>query len=151
MISNKNIGALRTLSNRLERVDWRLVGSTNLALQGVNVEEKDIDVRILSKDVGVVQSALQPYCTKQIEYCENNGFSSFFGQFVIGGVQVDVMAGGINYKNVSISADDTFVKDPIAYEIDGILIPCTDLNIEYEAYVKLGRLEKAELIKVMID
>lgn len=54
MISSKNITALKTLHDKLSGIDWRLIGSTNLALQGVDIETKDIDVRISIEDIQAV-------------------------------------------------------------------------------------------------
>ncbi|NTW61910.1 hypothetical protein HGB25_00630 [Candidatus Saccharibacteria bacterium] len=150
MVPSKNINALKTLHDKLSDVDWRLIGSMNLALQGVDIEAKDIDVRINVEDIQTVQSALKDYCKKQIEYGQNDGYSSFFGQFNIEGVQVDVIA-GIVEKDGFKTTDDLLAIKPIVIEVYGISIPCVDLKTEYDAYISLGRKEKAVLIKSVIE
>ncbi|MEI6054342.1 MAG: hypothetical protein WCQ49_03180 [Candidatus Saccharibacteria bacterium] len=150
MITDKNITALKTLHDKLSVIDWRLIGSTNLALQGVDIEAKDIDIRIGIEDIQAVQGALQNYCKKQIEYSQSDGYSPFFGQFNIDGVQVDVIADAVEKDGVK-TIDDLLIIKPIIVEVDGILIPCADLKTEYDAYIILGRYEKAELIKSAIS
>ncbi len=149
MISSENITALKTLHDKLSGIDWRLIGSTNLTLQGVDIEAKDVDIRISVEDIQAVQSALQDYCKKQIQYGQNDGYSSFFGQFNIEGVQVDVMAGVVEKDDVKTV--DVLAIKPIAIEIDGMSIPCVDLKTEYDAYISLGRNGKAVLIKSAIE
>jgi predicted nucleotidyltransferase len=53
VISRKFIRVLKIISKKLEnqKIKWVLVGSTSLALQGVNIKPKDID--ILTDDEGV--------------------------------------------------------------------------------------------------
>ena len=149
MIPSKNITALKTLHDKLPDIDWRLIGSTNLALQSVDIGAKDIDVRIKVEDIQTVQSALQDYCKKHIEYSQSDGYSSFFGQFNIEGVQVDVMAGVVEKDGVKTV--DVLAIKPIAIEIDSMSIPCVDLKTEYNSYVSLGRKEKADLIMSAIN
>ena len=117
-------------------------------MQGVDVEPKDIDIRIKIEDIQAVQNALQQYCMKKIEYSQSNGYSSFFGQFDIDGMQLDVMAGTVEKDGVKIAVKD--VKFCIV-DVDGAEIPCLSLQTEYEAYSNMGRHEKAGLIKAAID
>lgn len=150
MIPSENVNAILTLHNKLLGIDWRLIGSSNLALQGVDIEAKDVDISIKVEAIQAVQKALQEYCIKQIEYTHNNGYSSYFGHFTIEGVQVDVMAGSVQKDGVKTSEDSQNVK-PVFVKVDGIFIPCVDLNTEYDAYISMGRKEKAALIKKVID
>jgi hypothetical protein len=151
MISEENNSVLKILHDKLLDVDWRLIGSTNLALQGVGVKAEDIDIRIKVDDISKIQQALQPYCTKRIEYSKTDRFASYFGQFEINGVKIDVMAGAVSIERDIQVGDEVFSKNPIIVKIDDLSIPCVDLITEYNAYFAMGRRETAELIKIAIN
>jgi len=46
---------------------------------------------------------------------------------------------------------DVLAIKPIAIDIDVTSIPCVDLKTEYDAYISLGRNEKAVLIRSAIE
>ncbi len=91
------------------------MGSTGLALQGVTIEPKDIDITISRENVERVQELLRDFCLQPIQYSSNGQFRSFFGKFDILGIKVEIMAdleilvGGNWIKSVSIDQPDTVV------------------------------------------
>jgi hypothetical protein len=151
MISEENVSALKILHDKLIDLDWRLIGSANLTLQGIDIIAKDIDIMVKVDNVQVVQTLLQQYCTKRIEYSKTGNFASYYGQFNINDVKIDVIAGLVLIKNGVQTTKDIFAKNPTIIDVEGMAIPCANLNTEYEAYIDLGRYDKAQLIKKSIN
>jgi len=62
-------------------------------LQGVNVRPNDIDILINEDDLVKVSKLLEDYETKPIKFCRSRFFESYLGEYNIGNVKVEVMAG----------------------------------------------------------
>ena len=130
---------------------WAVVGSTNLALQGVNIEAHDIDILTTEKDVFKIEKILNQYITKSVRYTENGFFKSYFGKFQINGVKVEIMANlqtkqkGTNWSNKARLDKRIYIK------YKNLTLPVIPLLEEYKAYVKMGRVETAEKIKIVLD
>lgn len=60
MINQKIIEALKIINQKLKnrRIKWVLVGSVSLALQGVKISPKDIDILTNKKDVFKINKLL---------------------------------------------------------------------------------------------
>jgi hypothetical protein len=151
MISDAHKSALRILATLLKGIDWRLVGSTNLALQGVAVQAKDIDIQIRKSDIDRTNVALHQYVKQPISYSETATFRSYFGRFEIAGIRVEVMA-ELQYMHDGNARNTlVFSKRPVDIQVANFRIPCTDLKTEYDSYIALERTEKASLIKATIE
>ena len=127
------------------------MGSTGLALQGVTIEPKDIDITISRENVERVQELLRDFCLQPIQYSSNGQFRSFFGKFDILGIKVEIMAdleilvGGNWIKSVAIDQPDTIVV------LDGCNFPCVSLLVEYNSYVIMGRSDTANRIMAALN
>ncbi|MDP2908483.1 MAG: hypothetical protein Q8N77_01625 [Nanoarchaeota archaeon] len=144
MITNQRIEVLRIISKKLEgkNINWCLIGSTNLALQGIEIEPNDIDIMADKQGAYEIGELLGEYETRPVQYKEAGTFAGYKGKFKINNIEIEVI-GELKIKNVyrPIGGHIVMVK------IDSLAIPCMDLKSEYEAYQKLGRKEKAELIR----
>ncbi len=121
MISQTHIQTIKHLAQLFEsnNISWKLVGSSNLALQGVEVTANDIDIYVKPEDISRVDSLLN-------------------STYQINDIQIEVIA------KLDTNSPITFV------DLEGVKIPVPPLKDEYEAYLKFGKTEKAELIKKLL-
>lgn len=154
MVEVQFINVLKFIYSRLSdsRVNWVLTGSLGLALQGVDIEVNDIDLQTDAKGAYEIEKCLSDYLVRPVRFVESERIKSHFGGFDIEGVQVEVMGafqkrldGGMWEEPVRIEQ----YKDWI--EVEGMNIPVLSLDYEYQAYLTLGRIEKAALIKQRLD
>lgn len=153
MISTKHLHALKIIKEIFtdNSIEWKLVGSSGLALQGVMIEPKDIDIGISRDNIDQVQNLLREYCLQPIQFSSTDKFRSFIGKFELLGIKVEIMA------DLEICVDDTWVRslsmdEPVTFiPMDGCTFPCVSLPVSYITYLKMGRMETAERIKSVLD
>jgi hypothetical protein len=98
-ISPEMMHVLAFVKEKLEnhRVDWVLIGSVSLALQGVDVEPKDIDILTDKEGALSFNEIFKEFVVRPIEWSETEVFKSYFGRFQIRDVLVEV-AGEMSEK-----------------------------------------------------
>lgn len=152
MISRKIKEVLKIVCTKLKGkgIDWVLVGSTNLALQRINVTPHDIDILTDKKGAYSINELLRDYEIKKVEYRESENLASYFGEFRIEGVKVEVM-GDLRIKH----PDGTWYVKLVTRsarnaKIGEMEIPLQPLEKELEGYKILGRVEKVREIEKAI-
>jgi len=129
-------------------VNWALTGSLNLALQGVPVEVNDID--ILTDKVGAyeIEKCFSEFVTRKVAFSSEERIRSYHGVLMIDGVRVEIMG------DVQLKRQNGFWEEPVdlernkrTLEIEGIRVPVMSLEHAYQAYVKLRRMKKAEILR----
>jgi len=148
MLPETHLEALRILVKRHSRVKfWLVVGSTNLAMQGVDVAPKDIDILTDKEGAYAIGEFLLDFVVLPVEFRENERFKSYFGRFVVNDVEVEVMGDRVSKDLPGDTWGETRgYPAKILFEIDGISIPVLSLEQEYKAYMHLKRFEKASKI-----
>lgn len=153
MIPQTHLKVLRKLYERLKdsSVNWVVTGSLGFALQGVPVEPHDIDVQTDREGAYEIERLFSEFVVEPVRFKESERIRSHFGTLVIDGIRVEIM-GDIQKKvedeweqPVDISRYKRFVQ------IEGMQIPVLDLEYEYQAYLKLGRVKKAEMLKRFLE
>ncbi len=136
---------LRSVLKRITRqfaeagVQWALVGSLSLALQGVEIEPQDIDILTNREGAFMIDSMLRDRVEKKVEYSETNSQASYFGIFKLDGVELDIMG---DYRERSGDGwVDPFAGsgNPKTVEVDGLRIPVASLEEQLISYRRLGR------------
>jgi hypothetical protein len=129
-------------------INWAVVGSLGLALQGVPVEVHDIDLSTDAAGVYEIERLFSAFITRPVEFSAKGNLRSHFGALELDGIQVEIMG------NVQARAKDGTWSPPtdlhqhkLYIEVEGMQVPVLSLEHEYQAYVKLGRFEKAKTIK----
>ncbi len=129
-------------------VNWVVTGSCSFALQGVPVIPNDIDLQADLAGALAIEQHLSKYVVRKVKYSTAEKMRSHFGELSINGVKVEIMGDiqkrledGSWEKPVNLEQYKRFV------EFRGMTIPVLALEYEYEAYMKLGRFEKAEVLK----
>ncbi len=150
MIDEKTKKVLEYLVKKLKDINWALVGSTNLAIQGVDIKPHDIDILTDRKGVYAIGKFLKKFEKASIMFRETKQFKSNFGIFEIDNVKIEVMENLQNrIKNKWVVTNDLSKRRFIEFE--GIELPVIPLEEEYKTYKKLGRIEKANKIKKLIE
>jgi hypothetical protein len=137
---------------RSNKVNWVLIGSLNLFLQGVEIEYHDIDIYTDKEGVSLINKIFGKYVIQPINFSETDVFKSFRGIFKINDCLVDVVSDlhfrpSINSKWFKSSG----LSNLKTLKYKDLLLPVTPLNEEYQAYINMGRLEKAKKIKNKIN
>jgi predicted nucleotidyltransferase len=136
---------LRKLKNK--KIKWVVVGSTSLALQGVKISPKDIDILTNKEGAFRMNEIFKDYRVKPVRFSQRKFFSSYFGRFKIEGVRVDIMGNlkaRIGQKWVPLTKrlySHTFVK------LGKEKIPVPFLEDQLEVYKKVKRKKNIERVK----
>jgi hypothetical protein len=141
LISEKIIGALRIVSERLtnKNVRWTLVGSLSLALQGVDVSPNDID--ILSDKTGayLIGDLLKDYGNKPVEFKEVAMVRSYLGEFCINEIEIEVMAEYQEKVEGQWKDLGSRLDSPILVQIGTLSVPVSSLLSQLQSYASSGR------------
>lgn len=146
--------ALRLLAGRLLRHEglvWALTGSASFALQGMGIQANDIDIIADRRSAGLIAGLLSDCCAKPMEDSSAAYIRSYFGRFVLGGVDLDLMG-----DPERLGLDGVWQKPvPLAPLIRhaglcGLLLPVLDLHFEERAYRLLRRDARADEIAAFL-
>ena len=141
---------LRVIAQRLQdtSINWVVTGSCGFALQGLAVAVHDIDLQTDAAGAYAVERLFADQSTRKVSFSASERIRSHFGALVIDGIQVEIM-GDIQKRlgdgTWEAPVDISRYKRWVA--LDGMRIPVLALEYEYEAYLKLGRIEKAEMLR----
>jgi len=77
LASQRVLQVLRLLSEEFRKanVRWVLAGSLSLALQGVRIEPRDIDILTNRQGVFKINGILKKYEVKSVEYSQTDKFA----------------------------------------------------------------------------
>ena len=153
MIPQTHLKVLYKLYEKLKdsNVNWVVTGSLGFVLQGVPVEPHDIDIQTDREGAYEIEHFFSEFVVEPVRFKESERIRSHFGALMIDGIKVEIM-GDIQKKvndewepPVDINRYKRFVQ------IEGMEIPALDLEYEYQAYLKLGRVEKAKMLKKFLE
>lgn len=122
-------------------VFWHLIGSSNLAVQGMPVEPRDIDITTLPEFQPKIKEVLQKYIKKDFYKPE------FPAQMLIMEIQ------GIEVEFVGRNPDDKLVMRERTEFIEwkGLELPILPLRFAKEWYEIEGRPEKGKKIEEFLN
>lgn len=150
MIAIDSLKVLEKIVSRLgdSPINWVVTGSLGMALQGVPVEVHDIDIQTDKGGVYEIEKCLAEYVIKPVRYSESERICSHLGLLNIDGVKVEIM-GDIQKRLCDQSWEEPVNVEHYKrwIEVGGMRIPVLSLEYEYRAYLKLGRVEKAEMLR----
>ena len=146
MITRKE--ALKIIYFKLKdkKVKWAIIGSTNTALQGMNIAPNDLDIITNPDDLKIFKEVLKEYVVKPI--CKKPPYKKGYPEFYelklnIEGIKVHIIGeydNDVYYSRVSKG-------NIILIDLDNLKIPCFTLEAEAQAYEETNRGNKAKLIK----
>jgi hypothetical protein len=93
MIGKPFIKVLKIIFKKLrgKKVNWVLIGSSSLALEGMKIKPKDIDILTTKKGAFEFNKVFKKWEIESVKFKESKFFRSYFGEFKIEGVRVEVM------------------------------------------------------------
>ena len=114
---------------------WRLEGSTNLKIQGIEVSVQDLDITTNNKGIEIFRSALKKYIVKD-----------FFSQKINGrSIVCDINNFEIEINSYSNQKLDMFDKTEKIFW-NNLQIPILPLEYAKKFYELINRKEKVDLI-----
>lgn len=150
MINLAFLKVLKKIHSRLSKTDvsWAVTGSLSFALQGVPVKPNDIDIQTDKQGAYEIEKLFSEFVIKRVSFSSTEKICSHFGELEIDGVKVEIMgdvqkrsANGTREPPVDLNRHKRIVK------IEGMKVPVLSLEYEYQAYLKLGRKDKAGILK----
>jgi len=150
MISRSYKKILKFLAKSFNNIPWCVVGTTALALRGIDVNAKDIDILTSKEGARKMQDILKAFVVLAIEHSDNGLFCSYFGKFKIDTIDIEVM-GDLKYF-----ADDhwhslaSFLEYLDFILIDDKKIPILFLDDQLRIYQILGRQKDVDTIKTIL-
>jgi len=145
--------AIEVLARRLAGEDlvWALTGSAGHALQGADLDPRDLDVQTDEAGAYAIAALFAPHCRRPVEWRTAAAIRSHFGTLDIEGVDVEIMGAvqtrspdGSWVEPADVRANRTFVV------FRGWSVPVMSLEHEIAAYERLGRTERAEVLRSLL-
>lgn len=130
--------ALKQLISRLRGIDWALIGSTNMKIQGIAVNPKDLDILTQNRDIETIAEIFNSKVTVK------NGFKE---TCII-----------LNDKNIHfVGLEDNPIRNKKSLKeknfinYRGLNLPCVPLKYELEFYQQSNRLQDLGKVKLIND
>lgn len=137
------VGAMNFVAERLNKnnLDWFFYGSSNLALQGIDVSVHDIDVYLSETDLKKVKEIFldKDYLPIRTQNsCFGGNFKKCF--IYVGDFEVEFAEGEFGEEIIRN-------KNYLEREINGNIFRLNKLENELKTYQLMGREEKVEKLK----
>jgi hypothetical protein len=129
-------------------ITWAVTGSCSLALQGLAVAVRDIDLRTTAHDAYALEARFHFYQQRPVKFASTGTVQSHFGALEIKGVQVEIVGDMQHWL-----PDGTWepVVDMNRFKLwvrlGDIELPVMSLPFLYQAYQLLGRDDKVAILK----
>jgi hypothetical protein len=152
-VDSTYLDVLRKIYTQLKdtNVNWVVTGSLSFALQGIPVTPHDIDIQTDEAGAFEIERCFSEYVVRNVVFSSTDKIRSHFGALLIDGIEVELMGdiqkrleGGSWEEPVDLEHHKRIV------EVEGMYIPVLSLEYEYQAYLKMGRLERAQMLKELI-
>ncbi len=122
-----------------------------MALQGVPLVANDIDVQTDASGAYALAQILADVALTPVRYLPSERIRSHYGAYELAGVRVEIMGDmekwvdGVWEAPVDVRLHRDWVQ------MGDLNLPVMDLRHEVDAYEKMGRRERAELLKAWLD
>jgi hypothetical protein len=150
MIQPIYLVVLRQLFTELQesQVIWAVTGSFSFALQGLPLEPHDIDIQTDTEGAYEIERRFFSQIGRKVAFSSTKRMRSHFGALLIEGIVVEIMG------DVQKRLEDGMWETPVDLKshrqfihVEGMDIPVLALTYEAQAYLKLGRLERAAMLQ----
>ena len=150
MLNIAYLKVLHKINARLNNtsVNWAVTGSLGFALQGVPVEPNDIDIQTDKRGAYEIEHHFSEFVTKRVTFSSTERIRSYFGELMIDGIKVEIMG------DIQKRLENRSWENPVdlehhkrVVEVEGMQVPVLSLEYEYQAYLKLGKIDKAEILR----
>jgi hypothetical protein len=146
-ISPEFISALFIISSKIFGEDYAIRGTTSLVLQGLDMGLEDIDILCDGPTAVKANDLLKEYLVKSVEYSESSKFKSYFGEFNINGVKVEIMGDWQIKTTKGIWSEVHNGSNKVEIDFEGSLLPVTTIDEELKVFIEMGRWNAYHKIK----
>lgn len=120
-------------------VNWVLVGSLSLALQGVDIDPSDIDILTDREGAFEFNKLFKEYEVEGVNFGSSEFFESYFGKFNIGGVKIELMGDLKEKRDGEWFSFCGRLENFKIVEVEGMRLPVSSLGDQLESYSKSER------------
>lgn len=148
MLQDNFRSALAILATQLaaRNIVWAIVGSTNMALQGMDVTPHDIDIATHVSNLPRIRKLFAGYQTSAIKELQTVYEPAWEITCQIDDVEVQFLGEHDTGEYVS----KLLAKRVTHVPLDDVVIPCLTLDAEAQAYAETGREHKARFIRTFV-
>ena len=151
-IDPKIIAALLALHGSLKgrAVRWAVMGSLSHALQGLKIQPNDIDISTDRRGAHKIEQLLEPHVTRPVTHSQADRVRSHLGELTLHGVTVQIIG------DMETSTDNR-TWTPLPHDhphlimVAGAPIPVRTLEQEIQTYTRLGRTQRADKLRALIE
>ncbi len=129
-------------------INWVVTGSLSFALQGLPLTPHDIDIQTDEAGAYEIERRFAPYIIRKVAFSSTERLRSHFGAMLIDDITVELMG------NLQKRLSDGRWEDPVDLDrqkryvaFEEMDIPVLSLEYEAQAYRKLGRFERAQMLQ----
>lgn len=153
MIGERHLIVLKKIYQGLRDTDiiWAITGSTAFALQGLPIVPNDIDIQTNKYGAYEIEKLFINNIRKRVKFCSTEKIRSHFGVVVIEGLKVEIMGDTEKYFDGKWEEPIELTKYRQFVKVNNIELPVLDLKYEYEAYLKMGRLERCRIMEEWLE
>lgn len=147
------LDVLRKLHARLgdKNLNWALVGSFGLAIRGAPVEPKDVDVMTDRTGAYRIGQLFSDSVTSPVSFRSSDTIESHFGELNVDGVKVEIMGDfRIRLQSGGWHGPPDFGRFKETISVESMSIPVLSLEWEYDSYSRLGRIDRAEMVRGLL-
>lgn len=135
--------SLKIILSKLEGINFALMGSTNLQIQGLPVDARDLDFVINESGLQKISKLLEPQILETKK--DSNGIH-YESVFAIDNMEYDFVCG-----ELAPTRRENFKNHIIFVNKFGLKIPAMALEYELEIYKKLNREKDQDKIRLIKD
>ena len=104
--------------------------------------------KLMKRGAYEIERHFSEFMTKRVTFSSTERIRSYFGELMIDGIKVEIMG------DIQKRLEDGSWENPVdlehhkrVVEVEGMQIPVLSLEYEYQAYLKLGKIDKAEMLR----
>jgi len=150
MINEYIMSALKIVSKILneKKIPWMLIGSCNLAIQGMDLNPRDIDICVDKVNFNEIKRLFSNFGDIKIEeFPSSFGGTAFKLYFYIEKIEIEFLGEVTQSIYSKVLKDKGFIKQ----EFCGNIFNLNKLENEYQACFNMKRFEKASKIKTYLE
>jgi hypothetical protein len=133
-----------------KKINWIITGSFSFVIRGLYSRIGDIEIQTDSYGAYEIEKLFINNIIDKVKYKISENIRSHFGRLRINNIDVEIM-GDIEKKINNEWVGPPNINDLKEYvNYKNMKIPVLPLEYEYNAYINLGRIEKANKIKELI-
>jgi len=140
---------IETLHRKLRNERYALRGTASLVLQDLDMNVDDVDILCNKESALNANSRLSEYLMERVVFKESLKFKSYFGKFLIDGVDVEVMGDWqiFNEKKGWSKIYYPTAETTTHIRLKDLEIPVTKVELELEVFALMGRWMAYQKIK----